>query len=176
LKKSEKQIALLRDLARFVAKYKASDLQAALKALTAAQANRPEKAKRASGESAPRKRKSPKTSVKAKAVPKKRTVSKARRRQRRGPSEKSSEHEASIDVLLWQMPPRQLRFTYSRLFHEKQAPEDRQQVISELYEHISKLPEAARLETIAALVSRDDDATENYKRWLNIISRTDKGQ
>lgn len=161
---SKKQLALLRDLAKFASKYKASDWQAALRLLSDAQEKSTKKAK---VRSATRKIAGPSGSAVKK--PSSKLGSGAVPSRARSATKPQSKQQTSLDAMLAKVPLRQLRFAYSRLFQEKKAPENRHQIILELKEHLGEMSEAARKETIF-LLATPDDATENYRRWLKIIS------
>ena len=162
---NKKQIQLLNDLSRLLSKYEASDLQAALRTLKTAQAKRAKK--KATARQPTTRTSRHVTSKSSKKTPKKTPRNKATT----GGVQAKTKRDASVEMALFNMSPRELAFTYSRLFHEKHTSESRKQMISDLGEYIRQLPAQARAEA-ENLLSKDDDATENYRRWLSIISRS----
>ncbi|QND74002.1 hypothetical protein [Tardiphaga robiniae] len=170
-----RQLELLKDLAKIASKYKASDWEAALKLLSGTTA--PAKAKKPAARdtvTARTKVVAPKSKARIAPVRSKKVVKgkaeKTKAFNRKPlPVRKIDEIEISLELFLSSVPPRQLRFAYSGLFHAKETPESRQQTISDIKRHLLSLPEADRNLLVDRLL-RQDNPSENYRRWLQIIS------
>jgi hypothetical protein len=171
-----RQLELLKDLAKIASKYKASDWEAALKLLsgTTEPANANKRAAR--GIAATRTNATaPKSKARIAPVRAKKTAKgkaeKAKVINRKPlPVRNLDEIEVSLELFLSSVPPRQLRFAYSGLFHAKETPESRQQTINDIKRHLLSLPEPDRNALVDRLL-RQDNPSENYRRWLQIISQ-----
>jgi hypothetical protein len=183
-----KQLELLRDLVQIASKYKASDWQAALKMLSAAEtgastkkssvqvasSKQPKKigvksrARIATPKKAIKKTAIKKAAAKKKAIKKKPTKFRPQALEKMVVIRDPTEREISLERLLMSVPPRQLKFAYTGLFQAKETPENRHQVVLEITKYLSALPEPDRAELIDRLL-RQDSPKENYRRWLQII-------
>jgi hypothetical protein len=65
----------------------------------------------------------------------------------------------------------QLRNLYQHAFNEKQMPDSRASIISELDDYLQKLPEDERATILISLSRTIADSTDTFRRWAQIISK-----
>ena len=159
----QKQARRLRELAKLAAKFKPDDWKELLKLLPP-QAPQAKDVTRAPAKRAKKKGQPLNQRPAAKVNATKIVTTRATRK------DVSAAGKRAMETRLKSVPLRRLKFAYSQLFNEKEAPETRRLLVSKLQECLAQLTHAKRKEALN-LLFQDNDASENYRQWLRIIAK-----
>ena len=172
-----RQAALMKDLARLLTKYSARDWQPFVRLFTSDPTLLLEAM---SGGKA----KTSKTSIKQSRTTKRRSSPKkpTQKNSKLKPKAKGSstspktveplQADAFYRRVLARASIGDLQTLYLRAYNNKQIPKGRTELTASLDKYLRKLPESDRERVLVQLSNAlDDDPTETYRRWIDIISK-----